>query len=100
MPKVEVSAELGDKIVTREHGRRLRELIETHLGTEPVTIDFGALQITSVSFFDEAFGQLALRYGEDLLRMVKFDRIDPFDMALVQDIIRSRAREAKKRASR
>jgi hypothetical protein len=100
MSTILVSKELGGDIVTREHGKRLRELVEKSLASGPVVVDFEGLQITSVSFFDEAFGQLAGRYGETLLEVVQLERIDPFDLELLRDIVRSRAREARKRAAR
>jgi hypothetical protein len=55
--------------------------------------------VNSVSFFDEAFGQLALHYGEKELRQkIRFEGLDKFDQALVSDVIGSRSREARKRA--
>lgn len=99
MERIEIKRELGADIVTREHGEKLRWLIEELWKSGSVTVDFGGLQVTSVSFFDEAFGQLALRYGEEELRQkVRFEGLDKFDQALVNDIIGSRSREARKRA--
>ncbi len=99
MTTIVVSRDLGERVVTREHGRVLRDLVEQRLGTPPVVVDFEGLQITSVSFFDEAFGKLAQKLGVGILDVVKLERIDPFDLALVQDIIHSRAEEARKRAA-
>ncbi len=95
MRRIDVKAELQDEIVTREHGRKLSRLVEDALADAPVVIDFDGLQITSVSFFDEAFGQLALARGDDLRSVIRLENIDPFDLALVTDIIMSRARQAK-----
>ncbi len=98
MKRIEIKQELGSEIVTREHGRKLREIVQGALSDPPVTIDFGGLQINSVSFFDEAFGQLALRLGEEELnRKIQFQGLDKFDTALLQDIISSRSREAQAR---
>jgi hypothetical protein len=98
MKRIEIRQELGSEIVTREHGRKLREIVEGALSDPLVTIDFGGLQINSVSFFDEAFGQLALHRGEEeIRRKIRFEGLDKFDTALLQDIISSRAREAQKR---
>ena len=95
MQRIEIQRQLGNRIVTREDGRRLRDLIEQRLNDPPVVVDFEGLQVTSVSFFDEAFGALVLRMGDNqLLHDVRFERIDKFDLALVKDIISSRAREA------
>jgi hypothetical protein len=99
MQRIEIKRELGADVVTREHGEKLRTLIEERWKGSFVTVDFGGLQVNSVSFFDEAFGQLALRYGEEeLRRKVQYEGLDKFDQALVNDIISSRSREARKRA--
>jgi hypothetical protein len=100
MKRIEVKSQLGDDVVSREHGQKMRILIEEAIagGSLPVIVDFAGMQITSVSFFDESFGMLAKRYGEDgLLAKVKLEGIDPFDSALVRDIIASRSREIKKK---
>lgn len=99
MKVIDVKWELGIDVVTREHGRKLRDLVEEALADAPVIVDFAGLQISSVSFFDEAFGQLALRRGNsDPFEKIELRRLDKFDSALVHDIINSRLREAKKRA--
>ncbi len=100
MSAINISKELGEDIVTREHGERLRHLVEARLDSPPVVIDFGGLEITSVSFFDEAFGQLVLQRGEGFLEAIQLTGISPFDKALVQDIVHSRAQERVKRAAR
>jgi hypothetical protein len=101
MTRIEVKTQLGHNVVSREHGKTMRALLEKALSDTPsVIVDFEGMQITSVSFFDESFGVLAKQYGgEALLNRVKFERIDPFDLALVRDIIASRWREAKKRTA-
>jgi STAS-like domain of unknown function (DUF4325)/Uncharacterized protein conserved in bacteria (DUF2188) len=99
MVRIEVKRQLGSDIVTREHGKKLRELVTREWQVEPVIVDFAGLQVNSVSFFDEAFGQLALHYGEKELRQkIRFEGLDKFDQALVRDVIGSRSREARKRA--
>lgn len=99
--RIEVKKELGSDIVTREHGKRLRQLILREWSNAPVIVDFDELRVNSVSFFDESFGQLALEYSkEELLKHVRFEGLDQFDSALVQDIISSRSREAVRSASR
>ncbi len=97
MARIEVKTQLGNDVVSREHGERMRTLLEQALEkSESVVVDFAGMQITSVSFFDESFGTLAKRYGDDLLVKIKLEEIDPFDLALVRDIVASRARAAKK----
>ncbi len=100
MTRIEVKTQLGNDVVTREHGQKMRALLEKALSDAPVIVDFEGMQITSISFFDESFGVLARQYGDALLDKVKFERIDPFDLALVRDVVSSRWREAKKRATR
>jgi len=100
MTRIEVKTQLGDDVVSRAHGQKMRVLLEralAHAGSEPVIVDFAGMQITSVSFFDESFGVLAKQYGEGLLTKVKLEEIDPFDLALVRDIVASRSREANKK---
>lgn len=101
MTRIDVVRDLGGNIVTREHGRQLREMILTGLeSAEKVTVDFGGVQITSVSFFDEALGQIALKHpGVKIDAAVVLDRIDPFDRQLVDDILASRRREAERKKS-
>lgn len=103
MTRIEVKARLGNDVVSREHGQKMRTLLEEALehGPMPVVVDFAGMQITSVSFFDESFGALAKEYGEDLLiGKIKLEEMDPFDLALVRDIISSRSREATKKLGR
>lgn len=99
MVRINVKAELGEDIVTRDHGKRLLQMIERSWSDPPIVIDFDGLQVTSVSFFDEAFGQLAFHHGPNAVEeQVRLERIDPFDAALVNDIIISRSRQAKKKS--
>jgi len=100
MATIMVSKELGGQVVTREHGKRLRELVELHLSSPPLVIDFEGLQVTSVSFFDEAFGILARKMGESMLSSIRLEHMDPFDEKLLMDIVHSRAEEARKRSGR
>jgi uncharacterized protein DUF4325 len=99
MTRIEVKTRLGPNVVSREHGKKLRALLEKALSdVTPVIVDFEGMQITSVSFFDESFGVLARQYGDEgLLSKLKFERIDPFDLALLKDIITSRSREASRK---
>lgn len=91
-----VKEELGRDIVTREHGRRLYAMVRSALGAgeDRVTVNFEGLQVTSVSFFDEAFGTLAKEMGQErFASVVRLADIDPFDRALVNDIVLSRSRQ-------
>ena len=100
MIRIEVKSQLGDDVVSREHGQKMRLLLEKAIANagEPVIVDFAGMQISSVSFFDESFGMLAKRYGEEgLLSKVKLEGMEAFDLALVRDIVSSRSREIKKK---
>ncbi|HUY39391.1 MAG TPA: STAS-like domain-containing protein [Candidatus Binataceae bacterium] len=100
MTRIEVKTQLGNDVVSREHGEKMRIMLERAIanGSPPVIVDFAGMQITSVSFFDESFGVLAKEYGEDLLMAkVKLEGMDPFDLALVRDIVSSRSRETRKK---
>jgi hypothetical protein len=99
MVTIDVKKELGSDVVTREHGRRLRELVLSSWINPPVVVNFDGLQVTSVSFFDEAFGQITLKYGiKELQQKVQLTNLDKFDQALLKDILESRAREAGRRS--
>jgi hypothetical protein len=94
---IEVKKELGSEVVTREHGKRLRELILKGWSDPPVVVDFHGLRINSVSFFDEAFGQIALTHSAQELKKVESCGLEKFDAALLHDIITSRLGEARKK---
>jgi hypothetical protein len=100
MIQIEVKKELGNDLVTRQQGKRLREMILAAWSDPPVVLDFQGLKINSVSFFDECFGQLALVYGEKDLKRIESRGLEKFDSALLQDIVTSRLKEAHKKSSR
>jgi hypothetical protein len=66
--RIEVKKKLGSAVVTREHGKRLRELILDAWADPPIIVDFEGLRINSVSFFDEAIGQIALNHSAQELK--------------------------------
>jgi hypothetical protein len=99
MLTIHVKGRLGRDIVTREHGRRLYAMIREAIdkGEDRVTVDFDGLQVTSVSFFDEAFGQVAREISQErFASLIRLKDIDPFDNALVNDIVISRSRQHAK----
>jgi hypothetical protein len=97
--RIEVKKELGSDVVTRQHGKRLREMILSAWANPPVVVDFEGLRINSVSFFDEAFGQIALTHSSQDLKKVESRGLEKFDAALLQDVIASRLTEARKRSA-
>jgi hypothetical protein len=98
MRHIEIKKELGERTITRTDGAKLRKLVEQALNDPPVIIDFGDRQVTSFSFFDEAFGAIVLEHGKGALEHIKLERIDRFDRALFDDIVASRLRDSKKAA--
>jgi hypothetical protein len=61
---------------------------------EPMVLDFDGVVIASVSFFDESFGLLALRYPlQELTRRFKVENINAPDRRLLNTIVLARDRE-------
>lgn len=85
----------GKKTVTREDGRvvyeKIKALWEEH---DRISVNFANLLVASVSFMDEAFGQLATEHSqEELRKKLEFLNMSRFDRALLNDIIISRIRQ-------
>jgi hypothetical protein len=85
----------GTDTVSREHGRKIRKIIERLLKIkDKITIDFSHLPIASPSFIDEAFAKLMLKYPLDEIRVkLFFVNMTEFDRALLNDLVRARIRE-------
>jgi len=85
----------GKKTVSREDGRAVYNKIEeVWTGCDRIRVNFSNLSISSVSFMDEAFGQLALKYSRDELKnKLEFVSMNNYDRALLNDIILSRIRQ-------
>lgn len=85
----------GTDTVSREHGRKIRKMIEPLLKTHyRIIIDFSNLSIASPSFIDEAFAKLMLKYPLDEIRAkLSFVNMTEFDRALLNDLVRARIRE-------
>ena len=86
---------MGKKTVTREDGRVVSDIIKQLWGEyDRISVNFANLLIASVSFMDEAFGQLAAEQPqEDLRKKLEFVNMREFDRALLNDIIYSRLRQ-------
>ncbi len=84
-----------DKMVTRDDGEKLNRIIRSKWDTaRSFSLDFDNILVASVSFMDEAFGKLALKYSkDDLLKKLKFENITKYDRALINDIMLSRFRQ-------
>lgn len=100
MNRLSVRQVCGGSHVLRQDGARLRSEIERLWSDgEAIEIDFENIRIASVSFFDEGIGVLALRYPlEEIKRRLGIVNIENPDRRLLNDILRSRAKEHEARA--
>ena len=93
----------GTNTVTRADGKKIHQFVLDQWDkAQIIEVDFGNLIIASVSFLDEAIGQLALRYNRrELISKLRLRRISSRDKRLLNDIFISRYRQAvrNKRAS-
>jgi len=89
----------GRSTVTRQDGKKVYRVIIKHWDkVDRIEVDFGNLTIASVSFLDEAVGQLALRYTRnEFASKIKLCRITHRDKRLLNDIITSRYRQRRKK---
>lgn len=96
--KLNIKDICGKNTVSRSDGKVIHESLLDHwekAGT--IEIDFGNLVIASVSFLDEAIGQLALRFNrKELVSKLKLTRISSLDKRLLNDIFISRYRQKMK----
>ena len=93
--KIEIKDFCGKNIVTRDDGEKVRKWIEGKWeNTGKIRIDFGNILVASVSFFDEIFGQLALKHSRnEFANKIIVENIQEYDRDLLNDILRSRFRE-------
>jgi hypothetical protein len=92
---IDIKKMAGTDTVSREHGRKIRKIIEPLLKIkDKITIDFSNLSIASPSFIDEAFAKLMLKYPLDGIKTkLSFVNMTDFDRALLNDLVRARIRE-------
>ena len=92
---IDIKKMAGTETVSREHGRKIRKIIELYFKSKDrVIIDFSNLSIASPSFIDEAFAKLLLKYSIDEVKQkLTFINISYFDRALLNDLIIARIRE-------
>ncbi|MBP7526685.1 MAG: STAS-like domain-containing protein [Syntrophorhabdaceae bacterium] len=90
--RINVKKERGKRTVSREDGMVIaNKLMQAMENEDNIIIDFDNILIASVSFFDEAFGKLAFKYPKDVLvKRLLFENIEPYDRALLNDILISR----------
>ncbi len=92
---IDIRRMAGTDTISREHGRKIRKIIEPLLKTKyKIIIDFSNLSVASPSFIDEAFAKLMLKYPLDEIRTkLSFVNMTEFDRALLNDLVRARIRE-------
>ena len=85
----------GTNTVTRSDGKKIHKFLLDHWEkAHTIEVDFGNLIIASVSFLDEAIGQLALRFKRsELISKLRLRRISSRDKRLLNDIFISRYRQ-------
>jgi hypothetical protein len=93
--KIDIMQISGKKIVTRADGEKINNILSEKWNTEKIiNINFDNVLVASVSFMDEAFGKLALKYDREALKnKLKFTNIVDYDRALLNDILISRYRQ-------
>lgn len=96
---INLQKERGTQTISREDGRIVADMLMNAIENEDkIVIDFNNILIASVSFFDEAFGKLAFKYPKEyLVQKLGFENMEPFDRALLNDILISRYHEKELR---
>ncbi|PIP83641.1 MAG: hypothetical protein CO113_00270 [Elusimicrobia bacterium CG_4_9_14_3_um_filter_62_55] len=98
--KLKIKSVCGAKVVSRQDGKKVNKLIMKNWeNSQFIEVDFGNLEIASVSFLDEALGQLAMRFTRrELTGKLKLKGISERDKRLLNDILISRYRQRVKQA--
>ena len=98
---IDLKAFCHKRAVTGEDGLKIQKVIEDSWDNEDkITINFSNILIGSVSFFDEAFGNLALKYPVNILKeKLAFANMDNYDRALLNSILSSRYKQKQSNPS-
>lgn len=93
--KLKIREICGSNTVTRADGKKIHEFLLSHWDkAQVIEVDFGHLVIASVSFLDEAVGQLALCFKRsELVAKLRLLHISSRDKRLLNDIFLSRYRQ-------
>jgi hypothetical protein len=96
--KLSIKEICGTNTVTRADGKKIHQhLLEQWDRAATIDVDFGNLVIASVSFLDEAIGQLALRFSRnEVVSKLRLRRISSRDKKLLNNILISRYRQKNK----
>lgn len=93
---IDVPGICGEDLISREAGRKIRELILSHWNEPILELHFNGRRIGSVSFFDEAIGLLMKREGKNLDEMrqkLKFPDLLKEDRILLKYTMSARIKE-------
>lgn len=95
---INITEVCGEDRISREAGANLRNLILDKWDEfNRIVIDFDNLLVASASFLDEAVAKLAFEFNEeDIKKKIKLENIEPFDKALVNDLIIRRLNKTDK----
>lgn len=97
MSVIDVPAVCGEDIISRDAGRKVRELILSQWKEDHVEIWFSGRTVGSVSFFDEAIGLLFKKGGktmEEIRAKLRFPDIRPEDRTLLNLVVTTRIQES------
>lgn len=95
---ISVSDICGEDIISRDAGRKIREMILSSWPHETIELHLGSRTIGSVSFFDEAIGLLLKKGGkplEEIKAKLKFPDIKPADRNLLNYVMTTRIKESE-----
>ncbi len=95
---LDVSQLCGDDIISRDAGKKIRELILSAWDEASIELHFNGRTVGSVSFFDEAIGLLVKKGGKSIGAMknkLKFPDLKPEDRALLNYVVLTRVKEAR-----
>lgn len=93
---IDVPSICGEDLISREAGRKIRQLILAHWNEPTIELHFNGKLIGSVSFFDEAIGLLMKREGkmlDEIRQKLKFPDLLKEDRALLRHTVTARIKE-------
>lgn len=96
MIEIDVPKTCGDDLITRNAGRKVRDVLLENWEQDVIEIRFSGRRIASVSFFDEAIGLLLKRGGktmDEITSKLRFPDIHPGDRRLLNSVLRARLDE-------
>jgi hypothetical protein len=88
----------GTDIISRDAGRKIRDLLLAHWAKPSLEVVFGGRRVGSVSFFDEAFGLLIKRGNkgiEEIKGKLKFPDMREEDRRLLNHVLFTRVQESR-----